>query len=161
MVFKIGMKIEQVLNQVQSGQTKVNDKTKELIFNFCQNDTDGVISNGNELAMLNAWASGSEKVPMPKHKEAQTAEFVEGHEHHSVMFEHDQENNLFTTYEPGAVLTSPMRGKDRDLKDILRDTDGDGFADERSILKGSALAGTEHLIMEDKNLDGVPDDPKE
>lgn len=61
MVFKIGMRLDYVLEQIKAGNTNANAKTKELIFNFCNNDADGIISNGNELAMLNAWASGSEQ----------------------------------------------------------------------------------------------------
>lgn len=41
------------------------DKTKQMIINCCNNDQDKKISNEIELAMLNSWASGSERVKMP------------------------------------------------------------------------------------------------
>jgi len=152
MTFRIGMKLDQVLKQVQAGSTGANNKTTELIFNFCKNDSDGKISNGNELAMLNAWASGSEKVAMPKPEGLEAN--VDGH---SVHFIRDKENNLDTTYEPGVVTTGPASGPNRYLTDMLIDNDGDGFADTRLIHNGSALAGKQELIMEDSNLNGIPD----
>ena len=152
MTFKIGMKLSEVLNTVKTGNSSANDKTKELIFNFCKNDDDQVISNGNELAILNAWASGSEKVPMPKPKGKEANAFGK-----QFIYDVDKENNLFTDYGEGTVMTG-SKDVHNYKTDTLLDTDGDGYADQRLIHDGSALAGNQKLIMADSNLNGIPDD---
>lgn len=59
----IGMTTQQVMSNIS--RMNATDKTKQMIINFCNNDEDKKISNEIELAMLDSWANGSEKVKMP------------------------------------------------------------------------------------------------
>ena len=60
---RIGMTTQQVMSNIS--RMNATDKTKQMIINFCNNDQDKKISNEMELAMLNSWASGSDRVIMP------------------------------------------------------------------------------------------------
>ena len=64
MSFKIGMKLDAILQQVKDNKN-IDEKFKNCIFNFCNSDKDEVITNENELQMLNCWANNKD-VTLPK-----------------------------------------------------------------------------------------------
>ncbi len=63
-----GLKIGMTTSEVKSllAKTDATDKTKKLIIEFCDKDLDKKITDKIELHMLKTWASGQEKVSMPK-----------------------------------------------------------------------------------------------
>jgi len=130
---KIGMTTQQILSNINRMNT--TDKTKQNIFNFCKYDSDGKITNIIELTMLESWANGSEKVPMPKTLE-QYDGFGDGFK--------EVKKCSVTNGEPGN-------------KDVLIDSDKDGFADSRRAYttKIGQNNGRKLWLFEDKNLNGI------
>ena len=131
---RIGMTTQQVMSNIS--RMNATDKTKQMIINFCNNDQDKKISNEIELAMLNSWANGSEKVPMPK-----TLKMYDAIEDFKDVKE------VSVDKEPGN-------------RDILIDYDNDGNADARKIYttKIGQNAGPRLWMFKDTKLSGIFDE---
>ncbi|MGN0030864.1 MAG: hypothetical protein ACI37Q_02790 [Candidatus Gastranaerophilaceae bacterium] len=140
----------------------VSDKTKKLILNFCKNDLDHKVSNDIELAMLNSWANGSSKVPMPqKPSEISKSSYNIQEKHntksiktYSYLTAKDASPDYFSYINYGDSAETHIESYNRKFNDLLIDKDGDGYADERHYYNGGdpRYSGADYYI--DKNLNG-------
>ena len=122
-----GMTRRQVLREAkQAGLDKESRKQIKLFF---KNDNDKMITNGNELAVLNKLFGKTEQVEMPK------------------------ENT-----KDGASVYTNKEGKKKTF-DTLIDSNDDGYADARNIQTDKKRKGgvTDIRVDVDRDLDGVPD----
>ncbi len=128
---RIGMKTQQVLSNINRMNT--TDTTKQKIINFCNRDHDKKISNVIELTMLQSWANGSDKVPMPK-----------------TLTPYDSMKNMQDVKKVAVEGTEPGN------KDVLIDIDNDGFADSREVFstKLGQGNGRKLWLFEDTKLSG-------
>ena len=128
---KIGMTTQQVLSNISKMNT--TDSTKQKIINFCNRDHDKKISNVIELTLLQSWASGSEKIPMPKS-----------------LTPYDSMKNMQD------VKKVAVQGAEPGNKDVLVDYDEDGYADSREVFttKIGQNNGRKLWLFEDTKLSG-------
>lgn len=137
--FNIGMTKQAVLSKLD--KTKATTQTKQLIQNFWQTDKDGKVTNEIELAMLNSWANGSEKVKMPTRGEKLE---VSAHGHSESR---PNDPNLTTK-----IYTSGSGEKD---SLVIERNEKDGkYYDSVSWYKNDA---TRQDFLHDMNLDGYAD----
>lgn len=134
-----GLKIGMTTSEVKAlvAKTNASDKTKQFIFNFCNNDLDGKITDEIELHILNTWASGQEKIPMPKlnDKEGILEQYISQPE-----------------IESAARRIECNNGKHQTISySSLRDYDKDGYADKYSSYY--TPENVQHHGI-DRNLDG-------
>lgn len=130
MGIEIGMKKVDVLRLVDNLSTI----QKQKVYKFFENDRDGQISHENELAILNSFFDGTNKVKMPK---TANGEKLTGQ------------------------LGSPCAHKNTDgttTYSILEDYDKDGYADVHNIgeytVKDRISTGWRGV---DTNIDGIAD----
>lgn len=162
---RIGMTTQQVMSNINN--MNATDKTKQLIINFCNNDHDKKITNEIELAMLDNWSKGSEKVKMPT-AEGMT-EFKPFTSNNTVdkdtKYYYSGKNRMLafmnrlsegvnqclsynrTTYSP----------QNNDFVDWLTDTNQDGYADNRHLTTTKIFNSDNQTAISyrDDDLDGV------
>lgn len=176
--FRIGMTTQQVISSIS--RTNATDKTKQMIINFCNNDQDKKISNEIELAMLNSWASGSEKVKMPtadrmnKVNISQVSARAVGVNDDGTHYKYYRTNNknrfLGISSDNSIVHTTidiynhnSKTNKCTNVMDTLTDNNSDGYADIRSTHYSNSNNEDEdeETFFEtnyiDNNLDGLYD----
>lgn len=165
-VLKIGMTTQQVMQNI--GNMNANDKTKQLIINFCNNDHDKKITNEIELAMLDSWSKGSEKVKMPT-AEGMT-EVPNGVPPITLADAKEEKmyrasnNRLFGTIKGGMdSLIACVTNKGYTNTDALFDNNSDGYADWRvtSYVKEYYNNNEGDVILTTRygdNLDGIYDE---
>lgn len=163
----IGMTTQQVMSNID--RMNATDKTKQMIINFCNNDEDKKISNEIELAMLDSWANGSEKVKMPSadgkkrisSKEAITRGVIFDKIDNKASYYRGARNSVFGTLtrDGSAVAYSSRYINYNPTVDELRDTDNDGYADLRFTSSNeSPDYNTEiYTTYADTDLDGKYD----
>ena len=148
--FSIGMTKQAVLSKMSLDSTNSTTKTRQLIQNFWKTDDDGKIMNEIELAMLNSWANGSEKVKMLTFSEenlksnsinAGCAEFFDAG---------PEKKDLLFLERSGSATTAHWWQKGALRQDFLIDEDSDGFADRRICIKfDNSEQLHEHLRQEE------------
>ena len=162
-VLKIGMTTQQVMQNI--GNMNATDKTKQLIINFCNNDYDKKITNEIELAMLDSWSKGSEKIKMP------TAEGMKEYK-----WPHLDEENKNTKYYRAGNRELSFRTDENGLScaaynwrvnnpnekiytDVLNDSNSDGYADDRILNEHNRINENHDILTSysDYDLDGVFD----
>lgn len=152
---KIGMSTQQVISNISS--MKANDKTKQFIINFCNSDEDKKVTNEVELAMLDSWASGLEKVKMPTKgkgvKPLHVEVFSDGT---NVSYWESGSNksvikDLDGNYDRLVLDGHSANWSNNTTSDELTDLDDDGYADVRKYKPDIFKI---NLFKEDKNLDG-------
>ena len=141
---KIGMKLSEVKSLL--AKTNATDKTKKLIIDFCNNDIDGKITDDIELHMLNTWASGQDKIPMPKLESVGTTSRIfksaVGYLGIDTVTERDSDSKTahIQTEEPmfgGAFTNIEFKNS------YLYDRNGDGYADKyHSTLTDGGVANS-------------------
>ena len=170
--------------QVMQGLKNVNltASIKEKIGNFWANDRDGKITNEIELAMLDRWASGSEKIKMPTSSKEPFKVNQTNYGSVSVFsktYVSDSNNGIIYSPETADRFTR-THYSDRDASasenacstratwlheengkvtvDMLFDEDCDGIADGRAIIIDEYDVNNKNVLnserYEDKNLDG-------
>lgn len=167
---RIGMTTQQVMSNIS--RMNATEKTKQMIINFCNNDQDKKISNEIERAMLNSWASGSEKVKMPT---ADGMKQVKGEPvGYSFMFDkngtHGQlyraSNNRLLGIITGKndtniTYTSHYSNNSSYRIDYLEDRNNDGYADVRNTFLASEKEDEDFHVTStshsDSDLDGTYD----
>ena len=173
---RIGMTTQQVMSNIS--RMNATDKTKQMIINFCNNDQDKKISNEIELAMLNSWASGSEKVKMPtadrmnKVNMSQVSISTTGVNDDGTDYKYYRTNNknrfLGISSDNSIVHTTidiynhnSKTNKCTNVMDALTDNNGDGYADIRSTHYSNINNEDEETYFTtnyiDNNLDGLYD----
>ena len=152
--FSVGLMKNEVLSKLSS--TSTTTKTKQYIENFWNNDKDGKITNEIELAMLESWASGFEKIKMPTRGKGEKplsestlndgtkVEYWESLSNKSVTKDIEKCDRLVLDGHSANWSNS-------ESSDELIDLDNDGFADYR---KYKADIFSINKFKEDKNLDG-------
>ena len=170
---KIGMTTQEVLQNI--GKLNTTAKTKQFIINFCNNDQDKKITNDIELAMLNSWANGSEKVKMPPKKpsgkgwETSDGVFYErtlrdskGNGYAEETYDSQKRGDKkgrFTLWMYNDAMKywdNPKKNPTIYPRDQIFDTNNDGYADYRVYGTDNARTGVSTFIY-DNNLDGKPD----
>ncbi len=139
---KVGMTTQQVLNSI-SGMA-VTDKTKQFIIDFCKNDFDKVITDEVELHVLNIWAKGQEKIPMPEIKSS-------GNKDICVQTRKDR-------VSVGKFFDKPNGSRKNTSITTLFDDDKDGYADRYTSFSYPDKVQSKGI---DDNLDGEFDFIKE
>ncbi len=132
----VGMNKEQVLQMAKN----LSESTRAKVINFFNNDIDSLISNENELSILNSIFDGSGKVRMPGH---------------------------FGLFPIGGTATSyTCEQKDNNgntYNDTLVDRDGDGYADYHNMSYTEYTYRSENKKQytftrcSDNDFDGIPD----
>lgn len=142
-IFSIGMTKQAVLSKLDG--TKASAKTKQSIQNFWKTDEDGKITNEIELAMLDSWANGSEKVKMPTRGEKEISKDVlRDSEYETITHEYTSgsgKGDVFVSCkdfcEKKIIQHTVFWNRyGSEYHDYLTDNDGDGYADNRMISKG-------------------------
>ena len=149
---RIGMTTQQVMSNINN--MNATDKTKQLIINFCNNDHDKKITDSVELAMLDSWSKGSEKVKMPT---AEGMTEVTSRNLQENVKEYRKGNNYLqiTNDSDGVYLATYLANGN--VTNVLGDTNKDGFADYR-LLNIHKDINTNHERLTtycDNNIDGV------
>ena len=173
-IFSIGMGRSEFMSKLDAN--KVTQSTNKKIENFWKTDKDGQITNEIELAMLDSWASGSDKVKMPEGKKelkiptylAQKTQLSDesyysesNKKQKPIRYELPKSAEILEIYKNRSDETKVRWSfNDSLLVDTLVDNDGDGYADSRSYLsygeytnfqyKDSDLSGT--LSLASKNI---------
>ena len=158
--FSIGMTRSEAMSKLDT--TQATDKTKQYIQNFWNTDKDGKVTNEIELAMLNSWASGSEKVKMPTkgkgNKPIHTDIFGDGSR--TEIWESKSNKRPIpkdyksVKYDSLNVVTGDLSNtswNDGKAEDVLLDLNGDGYADKRKYFENWQSVNPSHI---DKNMDG-------
>ena len=153
--FSIGLTKAEVLMKIPT--TMATAKTKEFIENFWNNDSDGKITNEIELAMLESWANGSERIKLPAKgkgdkplvknvfSDGTTVEYWESLSNKTII--KDLEGN----YDRLVLDGHSANWSNSKSSDELVDLDDDGYADYRKYKPDSFSINS---FKEDKNLDG-------
>lgn len=161
---RIGMTTQQVMSNINN--MNATDKTKQLIINFCNNDHDKKITNKIELAMLDSWSKGSEKVKMP------TSEGMKEHkwphldeENKNTKYYRAENRELsFRTDENGlscaAYTWRVYNPNEKTYTNVLNDSNSDGYADDRILNEYNRINENHDILTAycDYDLDGVFDD---
>ena len=131
MTYKIGMSTNEVKSLL--AKTQATEKTKQLIINFCNNDIDHKITDEIELHMLNTWASGQEKIPMPKYEQVgKVAHFLKAASSYlgidAVLERNCNNKTSHIRTEESAVGGALTHIEFKNS--YLHDNDGDGYADK-------------------------------
>ena len=159
-IFSIGMTKQAVLSKLDG--TKATAQTKQLIQNFWKTDADGKITNEIELAMLDSWANGSEKVKMPTRGRELINKGSNPYDRKEVVFNYTSSSAIegdrltFDTYRVGDKYydAASWCKKDCTRQDILIDKNRDGYADKRVYFeaksRGEELGGLydEKIVFE-------------
>ena len=151
--FSIGMTKSEVMSKL--GSTQSTEKTKQFIQNFWNTDIDGKVTNEIELAMLDSWASGSERVKMPTKgakKIAQDTVFDKSTVHY--YSSKSGAKHTFTFWDGNAAKGDCMdiaTWNGNGQEDKLFDLDGDGYADVRDFKTDAWDVNPSHT---DENMDG-------
>ena len=153
--FSIGLTKTEVLSKLPA--TSVTVKTRQFIENFWNNDADGKITNEIELAMLESWASGSEKIKLPVRGKGEkplaknvfsdgtTVEYWESLSNKSII------RDLDGNYDRLVLDGHTANWSNTKSSDELVDLDDDGYADYRKYKPDSFSI---NFFKEDRNLDG-------
>ena len=157
----IGMSINTIKNNIDK-LPNASDKTKQLILNFCENDLDHKVSNDIELAILNSWANGSSKVPMPqKPSEISKSSYqtqekynTESRKIYSYLTAENTAPDVFSYWKDRNRAELHIQSYNREFNDLLIDKNGDGYADERHYYTGGDPRYWDGNYYIDKNLDG-------
>ena len=158
--FSIGMSKSEVISKLDS--TQATEKTKQYIKNFWNTDRDGKITNEIENAMLNSWASGSEKVKMPTQGVLKSSETkfnnggvvykYQSHSGNKYTLTVWDNRESFIMYGNKKISTPDMTviwsGNGQD--DRLFDRDGDGYADLRECYPNESV----NPEFKDAKMDG-------
>ena len=163
---RIGMTTQQVMSNINN--MNATDKTKQLIINFCNNDHDKKITNKIELAMLDSWSKGSEKVKMPTAKDITKVDentarnkgfsIIIGNESTKAKLYQVNNNEIFGVIKDNYnhdVYSSHKHS----YMDEMRDANVDGYADERKLFSSTYINDNKYIETEyiDENLDGTFD----
>ena len=157
----IGMNTNTIKDNIDK-LPNVSDKTKLLILNFCKNDLDGKVSNDIELTILNSWANGSTKVPMPQKPseiskssyQAQEKYNSKSSKIYSYLTAKDVAPDVFSYWKDRNRAETHIQSYNREFNDLLIDKDVDGYADERHYYSGGDPRYCDADYYIDKNLDG-------
>ena len=167
----IGMSTNTILNNLDK-LTNATNKTKKLIFNFCQNDQDKKVTNEIELAMLDSWASGSEQVKMPSAKKMQEVKNqpigyeLMGSDKGRTHVYRASNNRLFGTITNNnaniAYASHKINSKNFSKIDYLCDKNKDGYADYRITRENCYTDNNAYSELDvhytDDNMDGIYDE---
>ena len=173
----VGTPLLDVMDLMESAN--IREPYKSNILNFCRQELeigDGKISNEIELAMLSAWFVNSDKIAMPellsdKYEliDTYSKEFAGGTKTYEEFLAND--NTYYfrcITRNPENVVTKVSLShrqtsfiehiKSGGTEDYLTDTNGDGFANSRTIIKTVKNDSEQSTkLFTDINLDGKID----
>jgi len=144
----IGTSTADIMNNLKNLSSATNS-TRQKIINFCKSDVDGIVTNTIECTMLNTWAGGKEKIPMPKKPLEDGYKYING------KYKNTQNNTIYNIYGGGNSrdnFTLFEYEKKDGYRDILDDRDGDGFADVRQV--NDSYISNPWVQRFDENLDG-------
>ena len=169
----IGMPLLDVLSVAENGNLKVSCKNN--ILNFCRQEMengDTKISNEIELAMLTAWLNNSENINMPellgddyelidvfsKTNGSETTIYEEFLAKDSTYYLRSivkDENNVIKKVSLSHNTCSSIEMiKNGGVQDCITDTNNDGYANRRTIIKNQ---NGQIKMINDINLDGKAD----
>ena len=169
----IGMPLIDVLNLAENENLKLNCKNN--IMNFCRQELengDAIISNEIELSMLSAWINNSDDISMPelpsdnyelinvfsKNNEKETIIYEEflakDNTYYLRVITKDENNEVKKVSLSHNTCSNIEMIKTGGIQDRLTDTNNDGYANRRTIIKN---CNGEAEMTNDLNLDGKPD----
>ncbi|MBR5304592.1 MAG: hypothetical protein IKU37_07190 [Candidatus Gastranaerophilales bacterium] len=177
MKLSIGTPLIHLMDYIEN--RRMPDEFKEKILTYCRTELkigDGKITNEIELAILNAWLSGTNEIVMPKICEKckliYSTSYEEGPNIKSLE-EYIHEDNTYyvklsTINKEGKVIKTQLTHRTKSLEDLMKhggtediliDSNGENIADSRLINKtGYNEDGVkEHSIHYDINIDGELD----
>lgn len=123
----IGMSTSDIMKNINNLKNSTKT-TRQNIINFCKQDVDGKVTNTIEYTMLNAWISGSEKIPMPQKPVEQGYKYIDD------KYVNSQNDTFYQKTRSQNTNDNLFIYETKDgYCDTLADSDNDGYADNRQV----------------------------